>query len=54
MDPNRHAGILAILAKSTVLNRLELLKAVAPHWSRSSTRPYVVGNDEPLLPSGAS
>jgi NitT/TauT family transport system substrate-binding protein len=33
MEPDRHPDILAILAKSTVLNRPELLKAIAPHWS---------------------
>ena len=53
MDPDRQPGILAILAKGTVLNKPELLKAIAPDWSRSSTRPYVIANGEPLLPSGA-
>ena len=52
-NPDRQPDILAILTKGTVLNRPELLKAIAPHWSRSSTRPYVIANGEPLLPSGA-
>ena len=31
--PDQHPEILAILAKTTVLNKPELLKAIAPHWS---------------------
>ena len=31
--PDKHPEILEILAKHTILNRPELLKAIAPHWS---------------------
>jgi NitT/TauT family transport system substrate-binding protein len=32
-EPDKHPDIVAILAKTTVLNKPELLKAIAPHWS---------------------
>lgn len=32
-DPDKHPDVLAILAKNTVLNKPELVKAIAPHWS---------------------
>ena len=32
-DPDHHPDVLAILAKNTVLNKPELVKAIAPHWS---------------------
>jgi NitT/TauT family transport system substrate-binding protein len=32
-EPDKHPEILAILAKTTVLNKPELLKGIAPHWS---------------------
>ncbi len=32
-EPDKHPDILAILARRTVLNKPELLKAIAPHWS---------------------
>ena len=31
--PDKHPEIIAILAKNTALNKPELLKAIAPHWS---------------------
>lgn len=33
VDPDKHPDVLAILAKNTILNKPELLKAIAPHWS---------------------
>jgi NitT/TauT family transport system substrate-binding protein len=32
-DPDKHPDILDILAKNTALNKPELIKAIAPHWS---------------------
>ncbi len=32
-DPAQHADIVDILAKNTALNKPELVKAIAPHWS---------------------
>jgi NitT/TauT family transport system substrate-binding protein len=31
--PDKHPDIVAILAKTTALNKPELVKAIAPHWS---------------------
>ena len=31
-DPNSYPEIVEILAKSTALNKPELVKAIAPHW----------------------
>jgi NitT/TauT family transport system substrate-binding protein len=31
--PDQHADIVAILARTTALNKPELVKAIAPHWS---------------------
>jgi NitT/TauT family transport system substrate-binding protein len=33
VDPGHHPDVVAILAKSTVLNKPEIYKAIAPHWS---------------------
>ncbi len=32
-DPDKHRDIVEILAKNTALNKPELVKAIAPHWS---------------------
>jgi NitT/TauT family transport system substrate-binding protein len=32
-DPDKHPDVLEILAKNTALNKPELVKAIAPHWS---------------------
>lgn len=32
-DPDGHADVVDILAKNTALNKPELVKAIAPHWS---------------------
>lgn len=32
-DPDKHPDIVEILAKNTALNKPELIKAIAPHWS---------------------
>ena len=31
--PDQHPDIVAILARTTALNKPELVKAIAPHWS---------------------
>jgi NitT/TauT family transport system substrate-binding protein len=31
--PDKHPDIVAILARTTALNKPELVKAIAPHWS---------------------
>ena len=33
MAPDQHPDLLEILAKNTFLNKPELVKAIAPHWS---------------------
>ena len=32
-DPDKHSDIVDILAKNTAINKPDLLKAIAPHWS---------------------
>jgi NitT/TauT family transport system substrate-binding protein len=32
-EPDQHADIVAILAKTTALQKAETVKAIAPHWS---------------------
>ena len=32
-DPDKHPDIVEILARNTALNKPELVKAIAPHWS---------------------
>jgi NitT/TauT family transport system substrate-binding protein len=32
-DPDKYPDIVSILAKNTVLNKPELVKAIAPNWS---------------------
>jgi NitT/TauT family transport system substrate-binding protein len=44
-DPDNHADVLQILAKNTAINKPELLKAIAPHWS------YVSEDGEPNVQS---
>jgi NitT/TauT family transport system substrate-binding protein len=36
MEPDKHPDILQILAENTFLNKPELVKAIAPHWSYTS------------------
>ena len=33
LAPDKHADVVEILAKNTALNKPELVKAIAPHWS---------------------
>jgi NitT/TauT family transport system substrate-binding protein len=33
LAPDRHADVVEILAKNTALNKPELVKSIAPHWS---------------------
>ena len=44
-DPGAHADIVDILAKNTALNKPELVKAIAPHWS------YIADDGLPLVES---
>ena len=44
-DPDSHSDILQILAANTAINKPELLKAIAPHWS------YVSEDGEPNVRS---
>ena len=44
-DPDKHGDILQILAKNTAINKPELLKGIAPHWS------YVSEDGEPNVRS---
>jgi NitT/TauT family transport system substrate-binding protein len=43
--PDKHADIVELLAKNTALNKPELVKAIAPHWS------YVNEDGMPLVDS---
>jgi NitT/TauT family transport system substrate-binding protein len=43
--PDRHADIVEILARNTALNKPELVKAIAPHWS------YINEDGMPLVDS---
>jgi NitT/TauT family transport system substrate-binding protein len=43
--PDKHADIVEILAKNTALNKPELVKSIAPHWS------YVNEDGAPLVQS---
>jgi len=43
--PDKHADVVEILAKNTALNKPELVKAIAPHWS------YVNEDGMPLVES---
>ncbi len=43
--PDKHADIVEILAKNTALNKPELVKAIAPHWS------YINEDGMPLVDS---
>jgi NitT/TauT family transport system substrate-binding protein len=43
--PDQHADVVEILAKNTALNKPELIKAIAPHWS------YVNEDGVPLVDS---
>ncbi len=43
--PDQHADVVEILAKNTALNKPELVKAIAPHWS------YINENGMPLVDS---
>ena len=43
LAPEKHPDIVEILAKSTALNKPELVKAIAPHWS------YINENGMPLV-----
>jgi len=45
LAPEKHPDIVEILAKSTALNKPELVKAIAPHWS------YINENGMPLVDS---
>ena len=45
LAPEKHPDIVEILAKSTALNKPELVKAIAPHWS------YINENGMPLVGS---
>jgi NitT/TauT family transport system substrate-binding protein len=45
LAPEKHPDIIEILAKSTALNKPELVKAIAPHWS------YINENGMPLVDS---
>jgi NitT/TauT family transport system substrate-binding protein len=44
-DPDKHPDIVSILAKNTVLNKPELVKAIAPNWS------YINENGNPNVES---
>ncbi len=43
--PDKHMDIVELLAKNTALNKPELVKAIAPHWS------YINENGMPLVDS---
>ena len=43
--PDKHMDIVELLAKNTALNKPELVKAIAPHWS------YINENGKPLVDS---
>jgi len=43
--PDKHADVVEILAKNTALNKPELVKAIAPHWS------YVNEDGVPMVDS---
>jgi NitT/TauT family transport system substrate-binding protein len=45
LAPEKHPDIVEILAKNTALNKPELVKAIAPHWS------YINENGMPLVDS---
>ena len=45
LAPDQHADVVEILAKNTALNKPELVKAIAPHWS------YVNEDGMPLVDS---
>jgi NitT/TauT family transport system substrate-binding protein len=44
-DPGAHPDIVDILAQNTALNKPELVRAIAPHWS------YIADDGLPLVDS---